>query len=115
MHIYQHDSATVFRFKLRGELDGPWVRELEQAWMTATSVLRDKELVVDISGVTRADMAGLKLLCRMREGGARLAASTPQGCPELLKLLDLPSAPPRPGRVWRFLRFASHRQSCAWP
>ena len=55
MDIYQHDSATMFQFVLRGELIGDRVRDLEHAWNTATSILAGKELVVDIAGITNAN------------------------------------------------------------
>lgn len=75
MQLYQHDSSSTFRFVLRGSLEGPWVRELEHAWITAASVLRGKELVLDVSGLTGTDENGLNLLSRMRESGARLTAA----------------------------------------
>lgn len=77
MDMYLHDSATVFRFVLRGEFRGDRVEELEHAWTTARSILGTKELVVDISGITKTDAAGEELLSRMRESGARLKAAVP--------------------------------------
>ncbi len=44
MDMYQHDGATMFRFVLRGELAGEAVEDLEQAWRTAQSVAREKQL-----------------------------------------------------------------------
>jgi ABC-type transporter Mla MlaB component len=75
MDMYQHDSATMFQFVLRGELIGDPVQDLEHAWKTAKSILAGKELVVDISGITNADPSGVDLLSRMRESGARLTAA----------------------------------------
>ena len=72
MDLYQHDSAAMFRFVLRGDLSGMSVREFEQAWNTATSIATRKEIVVDLSGVANADAAGVELLSRMRESGVRL-------------------------------------------
>lgn len=77
MDLYQHDSDTVFRFALYGQLAGSCVSELEQAWLTAQSILKDKELVVDLSGVTDVDTTGSELLSRMREAGARLIPALP--------------------------------------
>ena len=74
MDLYQHDSAAMFRFVVRGDLSGMSVREFEQAWNTATSIATRKEIVVDLSGVTNADAAGVELLSRMRESGVRLTA-----------------------------------------
>lgn len=77
MEFYQHDSAVLFRFQLRGRLEGPSVEELEHAWFTACSVMEGKDLEVDISSLTAADAAGIDLLSRMRTSGASL--TTPDG------------------------------------
>jgi hypothetical protein len=108
MDLYQHDSAAMFRFVIRGELCGMAVQNLEQAWHTAMSTANQKELVVDVSGITDADELGLELLSRMRESGARLAAALPPASEGVLRSLGLPVAAPdgrygRP-RVWRLLR-----------
>jgi len=109
MEMLLHDSATTFRFVLRGELAGGRVQDLEQAWTTAKSILAGKEVVVDVSGITDADESGVDLLSRMRESGARLTAALPPKSEELLRSLGLPVAAPsgrRVGpRVLRFLRF----------
>jgi anti-anti-sigma regulatory factor len=95
MIIYQHDSAMMYRFVLRGELAGQRVQELEQAWNTAKSILNGKELVIDVSGITDADQSGVGLLVRMRESGARLTATLPPESEELLRSLGLPVPAPR--------------------
>ena len=110
MDMYQHDSATMFQFVLRGEVIGDRVQELEHAWNTAKSILAGKELVVDISGITNADPQGADLLSRMRESGARLTAALPPESEEFLRSLGVPMAAPR-GRCsssWalRLLRLA---------
>ena len=113
MRLYQHDSATMFRFVLQGDLSGMSVRDFEQAWHTATSVASQKEIVVDISGVTDADVPGIVLLSRMRESGVRLIASLPPKSAALLRSLGIPVAAPETRRfgkraarlihVWRAL------------
>jgi ABC-type transporter Mla MlaB component len=108
MELYQHDSPTLFRFVLRGDLAGDRVQNLEHAWATAKSILDRKELVVDVSGITDADTFGMDLLSRMRESGARLTAALRPESEELLRTLGLPV--PAPGgwfvkaRVLRILR-----------
>ncbi len=72
MDMFQHDSAAIFRFELRGELSGAAVWDLEHAWITAQSITSRKEIVVDISGIEEADSSGIQLLFRMRESGVRL-------------------------------------------
>jgi hypothetical protein len=99
LDIYQHDSPTMFRFVLRGDLKGACVDELEHAWTTAISVLKGKELVVDISAVASADQTGLDLLDRMRVSGARMTAPAPTASPDLVTSLGIPVAStPRPVR-----------------
>ena len=98
MKMYLHDSATMFRFALRGELVADRVRELEYAWITSKSVLGTKEVVVDVSGVTNADATGIELLSRMRESGARLTAIAAPESPKIVRLLRIPAAP-RPSRA----------------
>ena len=108
MDMYQHDSATMFQFVLRGELIGDGVQDLEHAWNTVKSILAGKELVVDISGITNADTAGVELLSRMRESGARLSAALPPESEAFLRSLGVPMAAPRglrgnswALRIWR--------------
>ena len=93
MDIYQHDSAAMFRFVLRGHLADEHVLELEHAWTTARSILQHKELVVDVSGISDADPRGAELLHRMRDAGARLTAALPPKSEELLRSLGIPTAP----------------------
>jgi ABC-type transporter Mla MlaB component len=84
MDIYQHDSGRSFRLVVRGKLDGDCVRELEQAWNTAQSILAGKELVIDLSGVTNADRPAFDLLSRMRDSGARVTPALPSQFEEAL-------------------------------
>ena len=98
MEVYQHDSAAMFQFVLRGELAGERAVELEHAWTTAKSILNGKELVVDVSGIKHADESGVDLLFRMRDSGARLTAALPPESEELLRSLGLPVAAPS-GRI----------------
>ena len=96
--MYQHDSARMFQFVLRGKLIGDRVRDLEEAWNTAKSILAGKELVVDISGIADADPAGADLLSRMRNSGARLTATRPAESEAFLRSLGVPAAAARKPR-----------------
>ena len=106
MDYYQHDGATTFRFQLAGELAGPWVTDLEHAWQTATSIMRNKQLVLDVSDLTGADAPGVRLLQRMLGSGARLVSDEPPASPDLLHSLGVPVAftprrqPSRGGWDW---------------
>src|SRR5579862_3489321 len=94
MDMYLHDSSSVFRFVLRGELAGEHVTGLRHAWITAQSILGNKELVVDVSGVALADSGGLELLSEMRESGARLTAALTPRSAEFLRGIGVPLAAP---------------------
>jgi len=101
MQMFQHDSATIFRFVVQGERTGDGVEQLEHAWTTARSILGTKALVVDISGITNADAAGVELLSRMREAGARLKASLPPKSAGFIRSMGIPvAAPVRSSITW---------------
>jgi outer membrane protein TolC len=74
LRITIQESAQSSTFKLEGKLTGPWVRELEQAWTSATA---GRALVIDLADVTFIDCAGKTLLARMHESGAKLVACSP--------------------------------------
>jgi len=94
--MYLNDSAKSFEFVLRGELTGGAVQSLEQAWITATSILNGKEVFVDVSALTAADAEGIELLCRKMRAGARLRAARPPQSEEFLRSLGvLTVSPPR--------------------
>lgn len=94
MDMYQHDSAAMFQFVLRGELTGDQGQELECAWTTAKSILAGRELVVDISGIKSADLSGVDLLTRMQESGARLTAALPPASEKILRSFGVPVVAP---------------------
>ena len=79
------------------------MQSLKYAWITATSILHGKEVLVDVSALTAADAEGIELLYSMTESGARLRATLPPHSEELLRSLGvLVVAPPRLGsRPWR--------------
>ena len=108
MDYYQHDGTTTFRFQLVGELAGPWVTDLEHAWQTANSIMRDKQLVLDVSDLTGADAPGVRLLQSMLKAGARLVSAEPPTWPALLQSLGSPidfKPRPRPSRnPWGWIR-----------
>lgn len=95
MDVYQHDSPAMFRFVVLGAIEGASVSELEHAWTTAISVLKGKDLVMDISAVTSVDQAGLALLHRMRDSGMHMTSPAPPASPDLARSLGIPAAPVR--------------------
>jgi hypothetical protein len=76
LKYYMHDGATAFRFELAGSLNREGASQLEQAWRTASSVIGDRRLIVDLTLLTAADELGRALIHRWHREGARLVAST---------------------------------------
>lgn len=77
LRITLHDSSKATTFKLEGKLTGPWVRELEQVWMTAASASQGRAVVVDLGQVDFIDATGKELLARMYARGVQLLATAP--------------------------------------
>jgi anti-anti-sigma regulatory factor len=75
---YMHDGTTAFSFELAGRLSDEGARELQQAWRTASSVIGDRSLIVDLSYVTGIDVAGQNLLRGWHDRGAQLVAKSPE-------------------------------------
>lgn len=94
MDMYQHDSPSDFRFVLHGELTNAAAQQLQWAWETAKSILNGKQLIIEVSGVTKADCAGIDLLIRMRESGARITVARQPECQELVQVVDISAAAP---------------------
>jgi len=90
MEYYQHDGGTIFRFQLAGDLAGAVAMDLEHAWQTAMSIMRGRQLVLDVSGLTGVDSAGIQLIQRMFESGALVVSSEPSAAPDLLLSLGIP-------------------------
>jgi hypothetical protein len=95
---YMHNGPAAFSIELCGALAADDVVRLQQDWRTASSVVGDKSLVVDLSFVTSVDQAGRELLRTWHRNGARLAANTP-GARRLVESMigaPLPEAAPAP-------------------
>ncbi len=76
LQYYMHDGPSAFRFELAGELDNAGARELEQAWSTASAVIGDRALVIDMTFVTSVEKDARPLLARWYAEGAHLVART---------------------------------------
>src|SRR5882672_9300662 len=74
LQYYMHDGPSAFRFELAGDLDNPGAHELYQAWRTASSVIGDRALIVDMTFVTGAEEDGRSLLAGWHAEGAQLIA-----------------------------------------
>src|SRR5712692_6141610 len=76
LQCYMHDGPTAFRFELAGNLNHEGARRLDQDWHTASSVIGDRVLIVDMTFVTGVDGQGRVLLTRWHREGARLIANS---------------------------------------
>ena len=74
LQYYMHDGPSAFRFELAGDLNNEAARDLHQAWRTASSMIGDRALVVDMTFVTGAGKDGRSLLARWHAEGAQLIA-----------------------------------------
>ncbi len=78
MRYYMHDGPAAFRFELAGELDANDAATLEQDWRTASSTVKNRTLIIDMSFVTWIDEAVRSLFRRWYAEGAEFAASSKQ-------------------------------------
>lgn len=69
---YMHDGAEAFRFQLAGDLSQHSTRDLEQARQTASSMLQERRLIVDLTDLTSIDVDGSQLLQQWHARGAEL-------------------------------------------
>src|SRR4051812_26313079 len=76
LQYYMHDGPSAFRFELAGNLNNEAARDLAQAWRTASSMIGDRALVVDLTFVTGAEKEGRSLLARWYAEGAQLIAKS---------------------------------------
>ena len=75
LRIYIHDQVPVTSFVLEGKLVGPWVKELETHWESASAVNASRTMLVDLADVSFIDAEGRALLARMRQKGVRLLST----------------------------------------
>ncbi|MCU1337186.1 MAG: hypothetical protein JWO19_2767 [Bryobacterales bacterium] len=92
LRYYIHDEADTFRFQLAGRLSKDGARDLEQAWITASSVIGERRVIVDLSDLTSIDPGGQELLTRWHGQGARLVAISHQVKARLQLMTDQPIA-----------------------
>jgi hypothetical protein len=76
LQYYMHDGSAAFRFELAGDLNDEGARRLEQDWRTASSVIGDRLLIVDITYVNNVEKKGRTLLARWHASGAQLVANS---------------------------------------
>ncbi len=89
---YMHDGVTAFSFELAGSLSDGAVRELEQAWRTASSVICERALIIDLSFLSAMDLSGQRLLSGWHVEGAQFVANS-EPSRALLQLITGEPAP----------------------
>jgi len=87
---YMHDESTAFRFVLSGDLSLETARDLEQARVTASSVLAERPLIFDLTAVTSIDSGGRQLLSSWHAQGAQLTIAGSAVLAEVQSMTDLP-------------------------
>ena len=73
---FMHYGPSAFRLELAGDLNSEGARRLEQDWRTASSVIADRALIVDMTFVTSAEQEGRALLARWYAKGAQFVAKS---------------------------------------
>jgi hypothetical protein len=79
LNFYIHDLAASFRIEIEGSFSGKGVTQVEQSWLTASSVIGNRALVIVLGNVANMDAAGRALLRRWHEDGAQFVAKSPLG------------------------------------
>ena len=75
LRITVKDGPDTVSLKLEGNLTGPWVAELEDAWRAIHPALTGRSLSLDLTAVGSVDNAGKYLLALLYCNGARVLAS----------------------------------------
>jgi hypothetical protein len=76
LRFYMHDGPDAFRFELAGDLDQEGARRLAQAWRTASSMVGDGRLIVDMTLVTSVDEQGRALISQWHGEGVSFVANS---------------------------------------
>ena len=73
LRITTYHGPEAEMLKLEGSVRGPWVSELEKVWLQASG---DRNVHVDLSGVSFADSKGRDVLVGMERDGAILVGAS---------------------------------------
>ena len=71
------ETLTEQKWTLEGRLVHPWISELKATWAKTEGSRRERQCLVDLTGVTFIDKSGEKVLAELSREGAELIAS---GC-----------------------------------
>lgn len=87
------DRAQEFRIEIVGRFAGGCVEEVRTAWQNALRGAVQRQMTVDLTGLSGYDAVGRKLLRDMHQHGTQFAAGTP----DALVFLQEISTPVRRG------------------
>jgi anti-anti-sigma regulatory factor len=77
LRLTTNRSEDFVTLQLEGKLAGPWVQELDKAWLMALDANPEQAVRCDLTGVTFIDAAGKELLTDLYSRGAKFMA---RGC-----------------------------------
>lgn len=75
LKITTKETPGSLTYVLEGRLCRPWTVEAERSWSNLISTAGDKELLLDLAGVTFVDRDGEVLVTSILEQGAKVRAS----------------------------------------
>jgi hypothetical protein len=101
LEYYIHDEADALRFEIVGNLTGPAVGSVDQAWRTAHSVLDGRKVVVGLTAFADANQSGRDLLLSWHRSGARIIARSPESLRLAEDIVGAPVPMPAPKSAWR--------------
>jgi hypothetical protein len=76
LQYYMRDGPTAFRFELAGDLNHEGASRLAQDWRTASSVLGDRGLIIDVTFLTGVEEQGQALITHWHLEGASFIANS---------------------------------------
>jgi hypothetical protein len=76
LEYFMHYGPSAVRFELAGDLNDEGACQLDQDWRTASAVIGDRALIVDLTFLTGAEAMGRTLLARWYAAGAQLIAQS---------------------------------------
>ena len=75
LKIIRREQPASLTFVLEGRLCHPWTAEAERSWLQLLSMAGNKELWVDLAGVTFIDRAGEELRASILERDTKVRVS----------------------------------------
>ena len=76
LRITIQNTSSAVLLKLEGSVKGPWVEELQKAWLTSAIMSDGEPVSVDLGAVSFVDTKGRDLLLRMQKEGVVLKGAS---------------------------------------